>query len=201
MRKDFPVVCVGGSAGSQEVYVEILKQLPADTGVAVVVVNHITRAPATLHKILSRYTAMPVKLITTNLRIEPNHVFIVPSNCDLYVLDGEFLLEPISKPRGWPDVITIFLRSLAHHWDGKLIAIIVSGMDADGAEALKEIKRIGGIIIAQTPETAEWSDMPESAIKTGYVDYVISAEAIAQKIVQIVAALPFDGVARTNLLT
>ena len=187
-RKDFPVVCVGGSAGGSDAYVTLLKHLPSDMGVAIVIVNHISRAPATLHKVLLRHTGMPVELITASLRIQPNHVFIIPSNCDLHILDGEFHLEPISKPRGWPDVITIFLRSLAQNWDGKLIAVIVSGLDADGAEALREIKAVGGITIAQTPETAEWSDMPVSAIKTGYVDFVLSPEEIAQKIAQIARA-------------
>lgn len=185
MTKNFPVVCIGGSAGGLEAYVKILKHLPIDMGVAIVIVNHVAREPATLHNFLSNYTKMPVTLITENLRIKPDNVFIIPSNCDLHVLDGKFRLEQKSKPSGWPNVITIFLQSLAHHWSGALIAVIVSGLDADGAEALKEVKDFGGITIAQTPDAAEWSDMPESAIKTGYVDYVLSIDAIAQKILQI----------------
>ena len=189
MRKDFLVVCVGGSAGGLDAYVKLLKHLPVDMGVAIVIVNHVTLQPTTLHNFLARYTKMPVELITTNLRIKPDHVFIIPSNCDLHVLDGVFRLEPKSKLSGWPDVISVFLRSLTHHWGGKVIVVIVSGLDADGAEALKEIKAFGGITIAQTPEESEWSDMPESAIKTGYVDYVLSIEAIAQKITQIASEL------------
>ncbi len=72
---------------------------------------------------------MPVDLISEGLDIRPNRVFIIPSQRDLHVRDGEFRLEPISKPRGWPDVITVFLRSLTQHWNGKLIAVIVSGYD------------------------------------------------------------------------
>ena len=87
-------------------------------------------------------------------------------------------------------MITIFLSSLAQNWDGKLVAVIVSGLDADGTEALREIKKVGGIIIAQAPDTAEWSDMPESAIKTGHIDFVLSVEDIAQKIAQIAKAFP-----------
>ena len=134
--KDFPVVCVGGSAGGLDAYIELLKHLPADLGVAIVIVNHVTTMPTMLHTILPRYTKMPVELITESLRIEPNHVFIIPTNRDLHVLDGEFRLKPISKPRGWPDVITVFLNSLVRYWDGKLIAVIVSGLDGDGAAAL-----------------------------------------------------------------
>ena len=133
---------------------------------------------------------MPVDVIMESLAIQPNHVFIIPSNRDLSLLDGEFRIKPLSKPKGWPDVITRFLRSLAQNWDGKLVAVIVSGLDADGAEALRSIKEAGGITFAQTPETAEWSDMPESAIKTGYIDFVLSIEDIAQKIVQIAHTFP-----------
>jgi chemotaxis response regulator CheB len=112
-------------------------------------------------------------------------VFIIPEKRDLHVLDGEFRLKPISKPRGWPDVITVFMRSLAENWDGKLIAVIVSGFDGDGSDALNEIKEAGGTTIAQKPDTAGQPDMPESAIASGFVDFILSPEEIAQKIVQI----------------
>ena len=183
----FPIVCVGGSAGSLNAFKSFLEHFPEDLGVAIVVVNHITRSPASLHDILPRHTNIPVVLITDKLRLQPNHVYIIPERRELRVCDTEFRLAPISKIRGWPDVITIFLRSLAGHWDGKLIAVIVSGMDGDGAAAMGEIKDVGGIIFAQTPDTAEWSDMPDEAIKTGYVDFVLSAGDIALKIAEIVA--------------
>ena len=143
--RNFPIVCVGGSAGGLDAYIRLLQNLPADMGVAIVIVNHIRTMPTQLHEILPHYTTMPVDLITESLLIEPNHVFIIPENRDLHVEDGEFRLKPISKPRGWPDVITVFLRSLTRYWDGKLIAIIVSGYDGDGAAALCGIKEIGGI--------------------------------------------------------
>src|SRR5680860_136157 len=106
--KDFPIVCVGGSAGGLDAYIRLLQNLPADMGVATVIVNHITAMPTRLHEVLPRFTTMPVDLITENLLIEPNHVFIIPSNRDLHVDDDVFHLKPISKPRGWPDVITVF---------------------------------------------------------------------------------------------
>jgi two-component system, chemotaxis family, protein-glutamate methylesterase/glutaminase len=183
--KDFPVVCVGGSAGGLDAYIRLLKNLPADMGVAIVIVNHITSMPTHLHKVLPRFTTMPVDLITESLQIEPNRIFIIPENRDLHVLNGEFRLQPISKPRGWPDVITVFLRSLTRHWDGKLIAIIVSGYDGDGAAALCGIKEIGGITIAQKLSTASQPDMPESAIASGCIDFVLSPEDIAKEIVRI----------------
>jgi len=183
--KNFPIVCVGGSAGGLDAYIRLLQNLPADMGVAIVIVNHITIMPTQLHEVLPRFTTMPVELITENLLIEPNRVFIIPANRDLHV-DGEaFQLRPISKPRGWPDVITVFLRSLTDYWDGKLIAVIVSGYDGDGAAALCGIKEVGGITIAQKLSTAKQPDMPESAIDTGCIDFVLSPEDIAKEIVHI----------------
>lgn len=186
--KNFPIVCVGGSAGGLDAYIRLLKNLPADMGVAIVIVNHITMMPTQLHEVLPPFSSMPVELITENLRIVPNQVFIIPANRDLHVEDGEFHLAPISKPRGWPDVITVFLRSLTRYWDGKLIAVIVSGYDGDGAEALCGIQEVGGITIAQKLDTAKQPDMPESAIASGCIDFILSPEDIAREIVRIARA-------------
>ena len=187
--KDFPIVCLGGSAGGLDAYTRLLQHLPADMGVAIVIVNHLRTVATRLHEILPHYTQMPVELITERLDIRPNRVFIIPEKRDLHVLDDEFRLKPISKPRGWPDVITVFLRSLTEHWNGKLIAVIVSGYDGDGAEALCGIKEAGGITIAQKPDTAAQPDMPKSAIASGYIDFILSPEDIAKEIVRIAHAV------------
>src|SRR5450759_4605742 len=186
--KDFPIICVGGSAGGLDAYTRLLKHLPADMGVAIVIVNHLRTVATLLHEILPYHTKMPVELISERLDIQPNHVFIIPEKRDLHILNDEFRLKPISKPRGWPDVITVFLRSLTKHWDGKLIAVIVSGYDGDGAEALCGIKKAGGITIAQKPDTAAHSDMPKSAIASGCIDFILSPEDIAKEIKRIANA-------------
>ena len=183
--KSYPIVCVGGSAGGLDAYIRLLRHLPADMGVAIVIVNHLRSVATLLHEILPRYTKMPVELITERLDIEPNHVFVIPEKRDLHVLNGEFRLKPISKPRGWPDVITVFMRSLTENWNGKLIAIIVSGLDGDGAAALPGIKEVGGITFAQLPETAGEPDMPETAIASGHIDFILSPKNIAEEIVRI----------------
>jgi two-component system chemotaxis response regulator CheB len=177
-NQEFPLVCVGGSAGGLDAYKRLLENLPPHLGVAVVIVNHLRTTATLLHEILPHFTDMPVELITERLHIKPNCVFIIPAQRDLHVRDGEFRLKPISKPRGWPDVITVFLRSLAQHWQGKLIAVIVSGFDGDGAAALCEIREVGGVTIAQKLDTAGEPDMPASAIASGCVDYILSPEDI-----------------------
>ena len=182
MASDFPIVCVGGSAGGLDAYTRLLKNLPGDLGIAVVIVNHIRTVATRLHQILPGFTPMPVELISDRLVVRPNCVFIIPENRDLHVLNGEFRLEPISKPRGWPDVITVFLRSLTENWSGKLVAVIVSGFDGDGAAALCGIREVGGITIAQKVDTAVQPDMPQSAIASGCVDFILTPEEIAHEI-------------------
>ena len=200
--KNFPVVCVGGSAGGLDAYIRLLKDLPADMGVAVVIVNHITVMPTQLHQVLPRFSRMPVELITEDLLIQPDRVYIIPANRDLHV-DGEvFHLAPISKLRGWPDVITVFLRSMTRFWDGPLIAVIVSGYDGDGAAALCGIREVGGITMAQKLDTASQPDMPQSAIDSGCIDFVLSPEDIAKEIVRIARAhKSMEAVRRRGLAT
>lgn len=181
--KDFPIVCVGGSAGGLDAYVRLLAELPADMGVAIVVVNHVRKVATLLHEILPKHTAMPVMLVSDGMPIRADRVFIIPERYDLHVRNGCFHLAAISKPRGWPDVITVFLRSLARNWKGPLVAVIVSGLDGDGAAALRGIKAVGGITIAQDPISAKQPDMPISAIGTGFVDYILTPEKIGQTIV------------------
>jgi two-component system, chemotaxis family, protein-glutamate methylesterase/glutaminase len=184
--QNVPIVCVGGSAGGLDAYQRLLENLPPDLGTAIVIVNHLRTVSTLLHEILPHYTQMPVELITEGLDIRPNHVFIIPPQRDLHVLNGEFRLKPISKPRGWPDVITVFLRSLTQHWHGRLVAVIVSGYDGDGAEALCGIREVGGITIAQLPASAGQPDMPDSAIESGCVDFILAPEQIAAQIVKII---------------
>jgi chemotaxis response regulator CheB len=179
---DLPVVCVGGSAGGLDAYKTLLRHLPPDMGVAIIIVNHHRHVATMLHEILPHYTAMPVTLISDGLRLAPDHVFIIPEKHDLHVENGLFRLAPISKPRGWPNVITIFLCSLAKHWRGKIIAVIVSGYDGDGADALCAIQDAGGITIAQKSDTAAHPDMPTSAIATGCIDFILAPQDIARQI-------------------
>lgn len=198
--KNFPVVCVGGSAGGLDAYTRLLSNLPADLGAAIVIVNHQRKFATFLHQILPKFTTMPVELISEGVELEPNKVFIIPSGRDLHLINGKLRLKPISKPRGWPDVITVFLRSLTKNWDGKIIAVIVSGYDGDGADALFGIKNIGGITIAQKPDTAGVPDMPESAIKTGCIDFILPPESIAGQIRKIADQSAANKLSPKNIL-
>jgi len=192
----FPVVCLGGASSDVGTYGELLEPLPADLGIAVVIVSHLTMVADVLFEILPRFTKMPVELIKDKLLIQPNSVYIISEERDLHLINGEFRLKPISKPQGWPNVITVFLDSLSRHWNGLLIAVILSGYDGDGAAALYGIKEAGGITFAQRVDTAGQPDMPLSAIASGNVDYILPVKLIAKEIERIVRSQEPQGNSR-----
>jgi two-component system, chemotaxis family, protein-glutamate methylesterase/glutaminase len=92
---------------------------------------------------------------------------------------------PRSKPFGWPRVLTVFLKSMAEHWTGRPVAVVLSGAGSDGADALESIKAAGGVTFVQKRETAAHPDMPQNALATGFVDFELSPEDIAQELVRI----------------
>jgi chemotaxis response regulator CheB len=187
--KEFPIVCVGGETPDLEPFTELVRRLPADLGAAIVIIDHVKHMADRLLGALASDTQMPVELITDGLSIQPNRVFLLERGHDLHVLDGKFRLTPVSKPTGWSDVITVFLRSLIHRWEGPLVAVILSGMDGDGAAALCELKSAGGFTIVQELESAVNGDMPRTAIMTGCVDSVLTIENIAGEIARIARAV------------
>lgn len=181
----FPVVCLGASAGGLQSYIRLFHELPVDVGLAVVVINHMRHSRSLIAELLARCTPMPVQVISERMPLRLNHVYVIPPNCDLTLLDSAFHLSPLSKPWGWPNVITIFLESLAREWKGQAVAVILSGMGSDGVAALRVIKEAGGITFAQKIETAEYPEMPRSAIDSGFVDFVLSPESIAHELTRI----------------
>ncbi len=183
--KSFPVVCLGGSAGSLIPFRKVIREIPFDSGLAIVVVDHRRRSPTKLPEILSQHSSIPVRLIVPGLKMQPNRIYVIPPNCDLTIEDGHFQLTSLSKAHGWPTVITLFLESLAREWRGKVIAVILSGLDSDGVAALRSVKAIGGITFAQTVETAEHAEMPRHALESGCVDFELGPTEIGRELVKI----------------
>jgi chemotaxis response regulator CheB len=177
------VVCFGASAGGFEAYCTILSLLPADTGMAYIIVHHQPAdGKSLLVEILPKMTKMPVVLVTDGETVEANHVYVVPAGKQV-TMDGQtFRLTPLVKRPGWPKNISIFLQSLADDRQKRAIAVILSGFDSDGAAALKSIKEAGGLVFAQKFQTARQPDMPQSAVKTGCVDRLLSPTEIAAQL-------------------
>jgi two-component system CheB/CheR fusion protein len=176
---EFRVVCLGGSAGGLQAYMEILRNLPADTGMAFVVAPH--RAVAHAHllpHLLSTVTKMPVAEVKQGRRLEPNQVFVMPPHTDMTLAGNAFNLRTASRPPGWPKTINIFLCSLAEMAGPRAVAVILSGLDGDGSACLKAIKAGGGVTFAQSD--ASYPSMPDTAVETGHIDYLLPAADIAK---------------------
>jgi len=180
---DLSVVCFGASAGGFEAYCTILSLLPADTGLAFIIVHHQPAdGKSLLVEILPRFTKMPVVLLADGEIVKADHVYVVPAGMQVTMAGDAFRISPLSERTGWPKNISIFLQSLAADRQKRAVAVILSGFDSDGAAALKPIKDAGGIVIAQDFQTAKQPDMPQSAVKTGCVDFLLSPAEIADEI-------------------
>jgi two-component system CheB/CheR fusion protein len=182
--KDFRVVCLGGSAGGLEGYTGILRQMPADTGMAFVIAAHrnIERANL-LPEILARAITMTVTEVEEGMLLEPNHVYLMPPGMEMTVHNNVFALQAPRKQRGWPTTISVFMLSLAAAYGQRAIAVILSGLGHDGSTALKAIKAAGGMTFAQF--NAEFGDMPRNAVETGHVDFILPPAEIARTLLEL----------------
>lgn len=180
---DLSIVCFGASAGGLETYLRILSLLPPKTGLVFVIIHHQPSDwKSLLPEIIPRYTSMPVTLVEDGEIAKVDHVYIGPPGMQVYMADDRFKLTPILKQPGWPRNISAFLHSLATNQSKHTIAVILSGLDSDGAAALKPVKDAGGIVIAQDFHTAKQPAMPISAVDTGCVDFLLSPIEIAEKL-------------------
>jgi two-component system CheB/CheR fusion protein len=182
----FPVVGIGASAGGLEALIDVFTNVPPDSGLAFVVVPHLARNQKShLTEILSRKTSMPVAEIKSHTRPEPNHVYILPPNSFVTLVNGVLELQPRPEDGGPPMPIDQFFRSLAAHQKSRAVGVILSGIDSDGALGLKTIKGEGGIAIVQLPESARFPDMPRSSIAADHVDLIVPPSEIGTQIGQL----------------
>ncbi|KPQ32393.1 MAG: two-component system, chemotaxis family, CheB/CheR fusion protein [Phormidesmis priestleyi Ana] len=177
----FPVVGVAASAGGLEAFTQLLSYLPIDTGMAFVLIQHL--APdheSLLAEILTRATQMPVCDAQQGIEVAPNHVYVIPPNTKMIVDKGALQLSPRKKVAGKYMPGDAFFTSLAADCGHKAIAVVLSGGDGDGSLGLKAIKAAGGVTFAQCKETAQYDSMPNTAVATGNVDFVLPPAKIAE---------------------
>ena len=182
----FPVVGVGASAGGLEAFTELLQNLPADTGMAFVLLQHLRHdAKSLLTEILGRATSMPVVEASDGLQVEPNHIYVMPAAADLEILQGKLILvaREAVPIRHLP--IDHFFSSLAADLHERAIGVVLSGAGSDGSAGLTAIKSEGGITFVQDPGQAGQDDMPRHAIESGAADFVLSAGEIAGELSRI----------------
>ncbi|MES2661134.1 MAG: chemotaxis protein CheB [Verrucomicrobiota bacterium] len=180
-----PVVGLGGSAGSLDALRRFFLKLPADSGMAFVVVVHLLpEHESMMVSILQRSTTMPVAQVNDTVEIQPDHVYVISPGQQLSMSDGRLQTVEMPRQRGRHTTIDLFFRTLAETHGSEAIAVVLSGGDGDGAIGLKRIKERGGLTIAQDPTEAEMDSMPLTAIATGMVDWILPAEEIAGKIIK-----------------
>lgn len=180
-------MCIGMSVGGLEPLKTLFRMLTVDTGMAFVVLHHLRQRPTRIPEILRSCTSMPIMSANETLPVRPNHVYVLRSGMEMKLTDGELEVKAARKPQGWSDVITTFLLSVAvSRHPG--IAVILSGLDEDGAAALEAFKHHGGTTIVQDLATAERPEMPHSAIRTGAVDHIAPPEGIVRLLETIAAS-------------
>ena len=180
---NFLYVGIGASAGGLDAIEKLLTNIPENSGNAFIIIQHMDPTHKSgLVNILSRHTNMKVLQVEDGVQVKPDHVYIIPPNKDMGLLNGKLqLMEPL-EPHGLRMPINYFFTSLAQDQQDKSVGIILSGFGSDGSIGLKAIKANGGICIAQDPSTAGSDGMPNSAINTGYVDIVLAPEEMGEKL-------------------
>ena len=183
-ENSFPVVAIGASAGGLEAMMELLKYLPADTGMAFIYVQHLSPDhKSMLTEILSKKTKMIVQEIDDMDKIKPNNVFVIPYNKGIEVTDGHIKLIPRSNSSAAISIDILF-SSLAEAQKERVIGIILSGSASDGTVGMKAIKHEGGLTFAQD-DSAKFTSMPHSAIAAGMVDFILSPKEIALELARL----------------
>jgi two-component system CheB/CheR fusion protein len=183
--KSFPIVAIGGSAGSFASFEKFFNHLPIDSGMAFVLILHLDpQHKGQVSELIQNYTAMPVIEARDGVTVEPDQVYIIPANKDMGIHNRKLLLLNPAKPNGFRQPIDYFLQSLADDQWNKAVGIIFSGMGSDGETGIRMIKEKLGMAMAQDPESAKYSSMPLAAISTNLVDYVLSPEEMPLKLIQ-----------------
>lgn len=184
-QPSFPIVGIGASAGGVEALQRLFRSLPADRAIAYVVVVHLAPDhPSHLADILSKSTSMAVSQVLADVTVEANTIYVIPPDHFLTLEDGFLRLQKIPRPRPLSRAVDRLFISLAEQLQERSICIVLTGADHDGTVGLKAIKAGGGMVIAQLPETAQHPGMPESAVHTGLVDYILPIEEMGRKLTQ-----------------
>ena len=185
------IVGVGASAGGLAALEAFFRMTPPQAGLAYLVVQHLDPTQkAMLAELLQRVTSMPVREAINGKRIEPNCVYVIPPNAELSLSNGALHLDKPSEPRGMRLPINILFSSLARSQGERAIAVVLSGMGSDGTLGLQAVKAVGGLIVVQQPDTAQFDSMPVAAIASGCADIIAPPAALPSLIHDYIARLP-----------
>jgi two-component system, chemotaxis family, CheB/CheR fusion protein len=177
---DFHIVAIGASAGGLESLERLFAHLPSDTGLAFIVLQHLSPDFRSLmDELLGRRTSMRIRQAESGMRVEPNTVYLLPPMKEMIIRQRCLLLSDRDPRVGLTLPIDLFCRSLAHDAEERAVAVILSGSGSDGSRGIQEISRAGGLVLCESPDTAQFNGMPLSAMRTGMVNQVLPPEEIA----------------------
>jgi len=193
---EFLIVGLGASAGGIKAFKEFFEHVPADSGMSYVVVLHLSpEHDSHLAEVLQVSASIPVTQVRERVRIQPNHVYVVPPNQSLSMPDGHLGVSNVTRIEERRAPVDIFFRTLAESRHSFAACVVLSGTGADGSMGLKRVKELGGICVVQDPDEAEFSDMPRNSIATALVDHVLPVKAIPAKLIAYrnsLATLPIE---------
>ncbi len=189
-KDKFLIVGIGASAGGLEAFKSFFESLPSNPGMAFIVVQHLDPThKSMLSDLLSKYTKMKVMEVKDRTKVEPDHVYVIPPNKDMAILDGVLHLMTPVEERGHRRPIDFFLKSLADDQKERAVGIIFSGTGTEGAISLKKIKGEGGLTLVQDPTTAKFDGMPRSVVTAGAADFILKAKAMPEQLIKYMANL------------
>jgi two-component system CheB/CheR fusion protein len=183
---EFLIVAIGASAGGIEATTALVRSLAPDTGMAFIVVQHLDpKHHSILSELLAKETTMSVSEVTDRMRVEPNHIYVIPPDATMSISDHVLRLTPREESRVGRMPIDYFMRSLAEAHSNSAIGVVLSGTGSDGTLGLAEIQAQGGVTLVQDETTAKYDGMPRSAIASGAVDFILPPEGIARELERI----------------
>ena len=194
--------CFAGVSQHIQALKEFFEQVPADSGMAYVVILHLSPDhDSRLAQVLQTVTKVPVAQVTEKVLVEPNHVYVVPPNQHLEMRDGSIIVTPNTLMEERRAPVDIFFRTLAESNGARAVAVVLSGTGANGSMGLKRIKEKGGVAFVQNPREAEFNEMPRNAIATDLVDDILSVAEIPARIISYkkslgTVAIPIEAEAR-----
>ena len=181
----FPLVALGGSAGSLKAFEDFFRAMPTDSGMAFVVITHLAPTQdSEMVRVLQNFTRMRVQEAADGLKVRPNHVYVIPPDRDMSILHGTLLLFAPTQPPSRRQPIDFFFQSMAKDARERAVCIICSGLGSDGTVGLKMVMESFGMVMVQAPETASYDAMPRSALATEFVDYVLPADQLPAKLLE-----------------
>ena len=196
------VVGIGASAGGIKALKDFFSRVPPHNGIAYVVILHLSPDhDSKLAEVLQTTAPMPVTQVTATTTIVPDHVYVVPPNKSLEIADGTLIVSEITRPEQRRSPVDVFFRALADSHGSRSVCVVLSGTGPNGSAGLKRIKEYGGLVIAQDPNEAEYTDMPRNAIATGLVDLVLPVGEMPPKITAYLEQMRRDGGAADEAVT